>query len=283
MIRTIMIPVSILKNETPQAPASVVCKKRPVKQRFPILILIVIHIFSAANLGAQSAVELFEKGLDAFRWQKNSEAAAWFSQAVEADPTSDEYLLYLGTCQHELGQLSSAEESYSKGLDLDGPNRDQLQHNRGELRMEQGDFEGAKADFDVLLLGDGRMVSRAMLSRGVLHQKSGYFPQAVEDYSSYLIMDPDSSQKETIEEMIGLLSAKIADDAEQARIAAEQARLAEETRLAEEARRAQEEAERAAQMEALLNSLSKSGEDTRNVGAGTENIFEDFEDTELED
>ena len=283
MISTIMIPVSILKNETPQAPASVVCRKRPVKPRFLLLFLILVHITMAANLGAQSAVELFEKGLDAFRWQKTTEAAAWFARAVEADPTSDEYLLYLGTCQHQLGQFSSADETYSRGLGLNGPNREQLRLNRGNLRMGQGNFDGAKGDFDVLVSGSGRLAPDAVLNRANLQLNAGMHQMALDDYSNYLIMEPLTPQRETIEKLIGLLSAKIADDAEQARIAAEQARLAEEARKAEEARRAQEEAERAARMEELLNSLSESGEDTRNVGAGTENIVEDFADTELED
>lgn len=246
-----------------------------------LLLALIIHI--SAALGAQTANDWFEKGLEAFRWQKTTEAVTWFSKASEADSTSDEYLLYLGTCHHQLGQNESAEAAYTAGISLNGPNREQLLLNRGNLRMTRGDYEGSKADFDRLQTSGGSLAAAAVLNRANLQLNTGYFSLALDDYSTYLVMDPMSAQKDVIEELIGMLSAQIASDAEMALLAAEQARLTEEARLAEEARIAREEAERAAQMEELLNSLSDSGNDTTNIGAGTEDIVEDFEDSELED
>ncbi len=83
--------------------------------------------------------------------------------------------------------------------------------------------------------------------------------------------------------MLNLLNTRLASDAQAAATAAEQALLEEERRLAEEAARAEEEVRRAALMEEALQSLSSSGEDTKNISAGSENIREDFEDSALED
>ena len=245
--------------------------------------LLVVIIYTTVMLGAQTASESFDRGLEAFRWQKTAEAVSWFTRASQADPGRDEYFLYLGTSQQLMGQNERAEDAFSRGIGLNGPNREQLLLNRGNLRVMTGNFDGAGDDFSTLVQVNGRLASDAMLNRANLNLNIGALPAALEDYGSYLVMDPGSPQKETIETLMGLLSTQIAADAEAARIAAEQARMAEEARQAEEERIAREEAERAARMEELLNSLSDSGKDTRSIGAGTEDIQEDFEVSDLED
>ena len=281
MMSKIMIPVSILKKDTSKVERSVVGNIPTVKQR--CLMLLVVIIYTTTALGAQTAPEWFEKGLEAFRWQKTTEAVAWFSKATVADPGNDEYFLYQGTCHHQLGQVQSAEDAYSAGIALIGANLSQILLNRGNLRMSAGNADGARSDYDRLVFQAGPLASSAMLNRANLNLNTGNHPSALDDYTSYLIMDPGTSQKEVIEQLIALLSQKIASDTEMIKIAAEQARLNEEARLAEEARIAQEEAERAAQMEELLKSLSESGDDTTNIEAGTEKVREDFEVSELED
>ncbi len=122
----------------------------------------------------------------------------------------------------------------------------------------------------------GRLASSALLNRANMELNQASFLLALDDYTQYLVMEPESPQRETIEELIGLLGARLTSDAESAALAAAQARLEEERRLAEEARRA-------ALMEEVLQSLSGSGQDTTSISAGTEDIHEDFEDSALED
>lgn len=244
-----------------------------------VLILICI----TTSLGAQSAEDWFEKGLESFRWQKNDEAAVYFQKAVDADPGKDIYFLYLGLTEHEAGRLEHADDIYSRGIALNGGERDRLQLNRGNLRAEMGNPEGAAIDYTRVIDAAVPLSSSAMLNRANLELNNSSFTSAVDDYTQYLVMEPDSPQRETIEELIGLLGARLASDAELARAAVEQARLEEERRLADEALRAEEEARRAALMAEVLQSLSDSGKGTTSISAGSENIREEFEDSALED
>lgn len=244
-----------------------------------VLILICI----TTSVGAQSADDWFEKGLESFRWQKNEEAAIYFQKAADADPGKDLYFLYLGLTAHETGRLQNADNFYSSGISLNGAERDRLLLNRGNLRAEMGKIEDAASDYSLIIDAGVPLSSSAMLNRANLELNNASFESAVDDYTQYLVMEPASPQRETIEELIGLLGARMASDAELARAAAEQARLEEERRLAEEARQAEEDARRAALMAEVLQSLSDSGEDTKSISAGSENIREEFEDSALED
>lgn len=278
-----MIPVSIQKPVAGRADRSVVVKNHTVKPVIRTLMSVLVIICITTSIGAQSADDWFEKGLESFRWQKNDEAAVYFQKAVDADPGKDMYFLYLGLTAHETGRLQNADDIYSRGISLNGGERDRLLLNRGNLRAEMADPEGAASDYSRVIDAAVPLSSSALLNRANLELNNLSFDSAVDDYSRYLVMEPDSPQRETIEELIGLLGARLASDAELALAAAEQARLEEERRLAEEALRAEEEARRAALMEEVLQSLSDSGEDTTSISAGSENIREEFEDSALED
>jgi tetratricopeptide (TPR) repeat protein len=279
----IMIPVSILKPVALRADRSVVVINHTVKPVLRTLMLVLAVICTTTGLEAQTADEWFEKGLDSFQWQKNDEASVYFRKATEADPGRDTFFLYLGITYHEGDKLQNAEEAYTRGLTLNGGDRDRLLLNRGNLRTARSDYDGASSDYTQLVDAGVPLSSSALLNRANLELNRSSFGSAVDDYSRYLIMEPDSPQRETIERLIGLLGARLSSDAELAALAADQARLEEERRLAEEAIRAEEEARRAALMAEVLQSLSDSGEDTTSISAGSEDIREDFEDSALED
>jgi len=277
------IPVFIFKPEILRIVRSLVLKNRTVKPVLRSIFIVLTLICTTSVIGAQTADDFFNKGLESFKWQKPDEASVYFLKASEADPSRDLYLLYLGISYHQSGKLQEAEEVYSTGIDLNGAERDRLLLNRGNLRNARGDYGGASSDYSRLIEAGGSLASSAVLNRANMELNRGSFALAVDDYSSYLVMEPLSPQKEKIEELLELLNARLASDAAAAAAAAEQARLEEERRLAEEAARAEEEARRAALMEEALQSLSSSGEDTKSISAGSESIREDFEDSALED
>jgi len=267
-----MIPVSILKSDIACADRRLDGRSPVVKPRRWAWALLALFFCTTIQLGAQSADEWFERGLDAFRWQKNEEAALYFRKAADADPTRDAYYLYLGICEHQLGRLDGAEESYSRGLALNGPQSDEIRFRRANLRWSMEDYDAAFADYDSLVEADGPLSTSALLNRGNMALVAGVYDRALEDYTRYLVLEPDAPDRETIERIIALLNADI-----------EAARLAEARRIAEEQRRAEEEARRQALMAEVLESLSDSGEDTKSISAGTEDLREDFEDSALED
>ncbi|MCK5735907.1 MAG: hypothetical protein KAH21_05485 [Spirochaetaceae bacterium] len=277
------IPVFIIKPGILKTDRRLVVINHTVKPVLRTLLFVLTLICTTSAIGAQTADDLFEKGLESFKWQKAEEASLFFKQAADADPGRDMYLLYLGITYHQTGKLQDAENTYSKGIDLNGGERDRLLLNRGNLRRVLSNYDGASSDYSVLINAQGPLSSSALLNRANMELNQSSFLLAVDDYSRYLVLEPESPQRDTIEELINLLTSRLANDAAAAALAVEQARLEEERRLAEEAALAEEEARRAALMEEALQSLSNSGEDTSSISAGSENIREDFEDSALED
>jgi tetratricopeptide (TPR) repeat protein len=248
----------------------------------PLMFALVIICTSAA-LKAQTAGEWFAMGLESFRWQNIEEASVYFGRAAVSNPGMDEYFLYLGITHHQSGRYQNAEEAYGKGISLNGPQRDRLLLNRGNLRFSMGNTAGAASDYGLLVDGGGVLASSALLNRANMELNLASYTMALDDYTRYLTLEPDSPQRPVIEELIGLLGARLASDAEALRAAEELARAEEERRLAAEALRAEEEARRAALMAEVLQSLSGSGEETSSLSAGSENLRQDFEDSALED
>jgi len=277
------IPVFIFKPEILRTDRSLVVKIHTVKPVLRTLLFVLTLICITSSAGAQTSEELFNKGLESFKWQKSEEAAGYFRQAVQADPGRDIYYLYLGIISHQSGKLSEAEDSYSRGIEINGSERDRLLLNRGNLRSSVSDYDGASSDYSSVIDAGGTLSSSALLNRANMELNRSSFLLAVDDYTEYLVREPESPQRATIEELLNLLNARLASDALTAAAAAEQIRMEEVRRLAEEAARAEEEARRAALMEEALQSLSNSGEDTKSISAGSENIREDFEDSALED
>ncbi len=278
-----MIPVFIFKPEILRTDRSLVVKNHTVKPVIRTLFFALALICITSSAGAQTADEYFNKGLESFKWQKSDEAAQYFQQAAQADPGRDVYYLYLGIISHQSGKMQEAENFYSRGIDMNGGERDRLLLNRGNLRSSLSDYDGASSDYSAVIDAGGTLSSAALLNRANMELNRSSFLLAVDDYTGYLVREPESPQRETIEELLNLLKVRLASDAQTAAAAAEQARLEEERRLAEEAARAEEEARRAALMEEALQSLSSSGEDTKGISAGSESIREDFEDSALED
>lgn len=242
-----------------------------VKQLVRGLLGILMILSSTISLGAQTAEEWFEKGIEAFRWRKIGEASAFFIKAAETDPASPDYPFYVGLCYQQSGRYTDAEAAYEKSLSLGG-NPDTVLLQRGNLRWTEGDVQGALDDYTRVVEGGGESVSAALLNRANLELNNGMYEQVLQDYAAYLAMEPKAPDRENIEKIIALVNAEI-----------EAARLAEVQRLADEARRAEEEARRQALMAKVRESLDDSGDNAKSISAGSESIREEFEESDLED
>lgn len=256
----------ILAIEKRNKPRLCVCGNRS-----RILIVLALALCSTMLLSAQSAEDWFLQGLEAFQWQRVEEATGFFLKAAQTDPHSPEYPLYLALCYHQSGRLSEAEQAYSKSLSLGGRPDDVLLR-RGTLRWSMGKIQEALDDFTTLVNAEGSSQSAALLNRANLELQESRYESAVKDYTDYLVLEPYAKNAESIKKIVQMLNDEL-----------EAKRLAEARRLAEEARLAEEEARKKALMLEVLESLSDSGEDTKSISAGSENLREDLEESVLED
>ncbi len=226
--------------------------------------MIILVFCTDISLGALSADEWFEKGIEAFKWRRIDDAAACFIKAEEENPSSPVYPFYAGLCYHQSGRFTDAEAAYERSLSLGGDTDDVLL-NRGNLRWKRGNIQGAVEDYTTVIEGGGKNVSSALLNRANLELNQEKYDESVRDYSLYLKREPDSPDRKKIEKVIALVNEKI----QEAMIA--------------EARRIQEEARRQALLEEVRGSLGDSGENTKSISAGSENLREEFEESDLED
>lgn len=225
----------------------------------------------AVKEASGSAGEWFAKGLEAFRHRKIDESSAYFLEASRRDPADAEYQLYLGISHHQAGRFADAEQAYSASLSL-GADPGTVLLRRGNLRWSMGDTSGARLDYTAVIETGGASVPSALLNRANIQLNLGLYEPVIEDYGQYLALVPDAPDRNVIERILALLNSEI-----------EAERRAEARRLAEDAKKAEEEQRRRALMAEVLDSLKEVGEDTTSISAGSENLREGFEVSDLED
>ncbi|MDC7235990.1 MAG: hypothetical protein PQJ58_22390 [Spirochaetales bacterium] len=265
-----------------------------VKKTLPLLIFLLISSFV-------QAADYYETGLKDYREGRQEQAVLNFQKALEADPFNDGACLYLGVLYQNMGNVTKAESYYLKGRELNGLKYKDLTFNLANLYLNQKRFEEATPLYDSLILSPGVHRTHSLLNLANLSVQSAQYKQAVDLYLEYLLEDPETPQRPSIEQMIAQLQRTI-DSREQARLAEEerkrqaeeaarQAELAEQERLAEEARQAElaeqqrleEEARQKALLDSILNSLESSGQETKNFTADSEKVEETFEESDLDD
>lgn len=220
--------------------------------------------------------DTLERGIKAFRDSKNSEAVSLLESALNEEPGNDRVHLYLGIVYQVSGITEKAESIMLTGISLAGPNRNQIRFNLANLYFSRERFDEAARFYSDIIGSGGEYVPRATLNRANVSMKTGRYKDAITDYENYLSLDPASSQRANIEKLLALLKEQVTREEEQLRIA-------EENRIAEEKRRQEEEARQQALLNDILGDLDTAGGNTSNYTAGSENIDQDFSDSDIED
>jgi len=213
--------------------------------------LVVLAAVSAFPLWAS---DLSERGTRLFLDNKPAEAAPVLELAAK-EPGADERLyLYLGVAYQQLGRWDDAIGAFRKGLASSIQYRHTFQFNIANSFFAQGKTSFALEYYDQTIASDPRYAP-AYLNRANARFKSGDLKGAVEDYSSYLALEPSSPQGPLIRSLLERLAKKAASD-ELAKAAAEAARLAEE-------------AARQAMLDSVAQSLLEGAGNTTSLSAGS--------------
>jgi len=246
-------------------------------------------------------LDSYDQGLEDFRAGRLNQAVLNFEKSLEADPARDEACLYLGILYQKLGNASKAESSYIRGREIQGLYYNDIIFNLANLYFNLKRYDESKALYESLLLLPGKHRTDSLLNLANLSVNTASYQRAIDLYLDYLLEDPGTAQRPEIEKMVTLLRQTLDNElamkqAEEERIRkeAEIAKAKEEEerqRLEEEARqqqlaeqkRLEEEARQKALLNDILNSLSKSGEQTTGITAESEKVKEDFEESGLDD
>ncbi len=237
-------------------------------QRIPAFALY-LALFPAA-LGA---LDYFSEGERLFRENKPAEAIPMLFQATQGASPNPKSFIYLGLCYQQTGKYADAISAFMKGTSAPGTDRKALFFNAGTVYYIQKLFAEAEAMYTRSIDIDSAYAP-AYLNRGNARVQQSAFKGAVEDYRTYLTLDPATWQADAIRQLIDLLSGEVSrQEDEIARLAAEKAAAEAEKAAA---------AERYKQLLDEVSSSLQSVSDASTLSAGSEDIMDYYEEGQLE-
>lgn len=163
----------------------------------------------------------FKQGELLFLQNKPEEALAYLEAAVAAPDASLQAHLYLGMAYQQLNRPDDAVAVYTKILPDAGDSAALVAYSLGNVYYGKRDFASAETCYTQAIGEDGSFAP-AYLNRANARLQTGEVDLAVADYTYYLVLDFDSSQRSQIEAALAAIQ-KAGDEA-----AAEERRKAEE-------------------------------------------------------
>ena len=237
--------------------------RRSVNARSLTSVTVAIAVAAAlvAAVAAGASSPSFEQGEDLLLHDQPLEAQPLLQQAILEDPANELAYLYLGLAYEQLDEHEKAVDVLQKGIALSGDHQGQMYLNVGNNMFAQSSFLMASEMYGKALSSDPTLVG-AYLNRANARLQSSEFEAALADYTLYLRLDPGSSQRTQIEQVISLLRQRIELVAEQQR---------------------QEEERQTALLNAVLTSLDNAAQNTKNLSAGSEGIKEEYDELDIAD
>ena len=217
-------------------------------------VIVVCFFLTAFLCFGQSS---FSQGEELFMQNKPAEAVTFLESAVVEDPANITANLYLGITYEQMGKTAEAITIYRRLLHIAGNMSANVANNLGNVYFQSGNNELAE-QFYTQAIGFDSVYSRAYLGRANTRIRAGSLQNAVQDYEQYLTLEPGSSQRPKIEQLVGLIRTEAAA-AEMRRIMAEE----EERRLAEERQKL---------LDSVTASLQSAADSSQGLSSGTENI-----------
>ncbi|MCL2174517.1 MAG: tetratricopeptide repeat protein [Treponema sp.] len=224
-------------------------------------ILFILVFFSVLCYGQSN----FTKGEELFMHNNPSQAAPFLERAMAEDPAHTLTYVYLGIVYEQLGKADEAIAVYRRILPQASNLSAHVANNLGNVYFKRGITDQAES-FYSQAIGFDSSYAPAFLGRANSRIKSGNLLSAVTDYEQYLLLDPASSQRTKIEQMIGLVRSEIAA-AEMRKLLAEE----EERRIAEERKKL---------LDSVSASLQSAAEASKGLSTGSESV-EQYEDGEF--
>jgi tetratricopeptide (TPR) repeat protein len=224
--------------------------------------------------------DYFAEGERLFHENKLKEAIPLLYQASTISGTDPKVFSYLGICYQGVGKYADAISIVMKGVSVSGTDRKVLFFIAGNSYYLQNMYAEAETMYSHAIEIDSAY-ALALLNRAGTRIRLEQFQKAVDDYTIYLTLDPASCQKDSIRQLISLLSGEI-----QAR--ADATAKAEAAKAAAAAEQATAEAEKKAAAERyqkLLDAVSSSLQSVDGASTsstGTENVMDYNEEGKLE-
>jgi len=218
------------------------------------IILIWVLLFFAGLCYGQSN---FAKGEELLMKNQPAQAESFLMRAIADDPGNPVAYIYLGIVYEQIGRAEDAITIYRRILPSAGNFSANVANNLGNVYFQKGNIDTAEQYYTQAISYDSGYPN-AYLGRANTRIKTGNLKSAVSDYQQYLLLDPTSSQRAKIEQLVNLIQTEAA--------AAEMKRLMAE----EEARRLAEERQRL--LDSVSASLQSVVDSSKGISSGTESV-----------
>lgn len=153
--------------------------------------------------------EDFLKGEELFQLNRPKSAITYFEKALEAENVDPKVYIYLGVCYYQIEEYDKSLAISIQGMAKEGSDKKILAYNAGNTCYAMGNYMRADASYAISLKEDEKY-SPAILNRANAQLKLDHLGDARENYVRYLELEPETDQKEKIEEIIRLLDEEIA-------------------------------------------------------------------------
>ena len=215
---------------------------------------IFILLFLAAFCFGQTN---FVRGEELLMRNQPGQAEELLIRALAEEPANSLIYLYLGIVYEQLGRMDEAIAIYRRVLPTAGNLSANVANNLGNVYFHRGNTAEAER-FYTQAIGFNSVFSSAYLGRANTRIKAGDLQNAITDYEQYLTLEPRSSQRANIEQLINMIRSEFAAEEMRRIMAAE-----EERRLAEERQRL---------LDVVAASLQSVADSSQAISSGAEDL-----------
>ena len=219
--------------------------------------LLFLGLFTGFFLVSASGQTSFNRGEELFLQNKPKEALEFLETAVTEDPAHVQAFIYLGIAYQQLDRLDDAISIYRRILPRAGIQTALIAFNIGNAYFVKGNHSLAIESYTQSIEAD-TFYAAAYLNRANALIQTGALREALADYEYYLSLEPRSSQRGRIEQLISFIQEEFAAQ-ERARIQAETAARLEIDR-------------RQRLLEEVSASLQAAADDSKSLSAGNEDV-----------
>jgi len=199
----------------------------------------------------------FTRGEEFLMQNQPAKAVTFLESALADEPGRGAVYLYLGIVYEQLGRTDEAIALYRRFLPSAGNLAANVANNLGNIYFQRENTEEAER-FYTQSIGFDSVFSKAYLGRANTRLKAGNLKSAVLDYEQYITLEPLSSQRANIENLVSLLKAEFAAEEVRRKLAEE-----EERRIAEERQRL---------LDSVSASLQSAADLSRSISSGAEGV-----------
>jgi tetratricopeptide (TPR) repeat protein len=217
-------------------------------------LMVCVWLFTTVFCFAQQNLS---RGEELMMHNKPAEAVTFLERAVAENPNDPKAWLFLGIVFEQLGKSDDAIATYRQILPRAGGLSANVASNLGNVYFRNGNTDMAE-QFYSQAINFNSVYPNAYLGRANTRIKTGNLNNAITDYEKYLSLEPSSSQRAKIEQLISIIRTEAA--------AAERKRIMEE----EEARRLAEERQRL--LDSVSASLQSVADHSKGLSSGNESV-----------